>query len=1136
MRRRRTAAPSPDPDDFSARDDNASEPVSPEPTPEVPTPSEPAPATPRRRTSSRRKSTEPESVAETPESAEAPPETPTPEKPRRTRTRRTPAPETAPPADETPETPVAEEPPVAPPAPERPARRRGRRTAAPDPTSEPAAEATDEGGEETASEDSPRRTRGLRRTRTVAAPTLMDLPSAPEPSPMEESEGESAAPKRTRGQRRARPVTAELAPTPAPAPAAEPLPPVYQPLAPEVLARLPETRIAVRKGVSELLINGEPRQPLWFFVNTETEDGDQTVAQRQIRLAYEAGVRIFTILAHLPWRTRSGERRFEPLDDALRFITDNAPDALILPRLIFSPPGSFVRAHDGDMVRYHNGETGDISIASRAFWENEADQAVRAAVEHIAEGEHAHRIFGLYLEHGEWLYEKGMGYDFSEASRQGFRAWLRARYRTDVALRAAWNDGSVTLATAEIPAWPPPVAAGPLLFSLRERRWADFHEYSSDAVAAVIVRLGRAVKEASGERLAVAVSYGYTLELPRAHTGHLALGTVLASPYIDILTGPVSYAARMPGGSAPLPVPIDSVTLAGKLWISEDDTKTHLASGTTPDVYNPRIASAEGTRAVHARNFGAALARGAGVSWMDLWGEGWLDDREIWETLGALRTLADQLAQRRHNTRTNGIPDPDVAVIVDERTYAGVRTEALLETLIANQRDTLLRSGARLGFYLLSDLTKKSFPARTKLLIFLGAVPQDAATRTAIRERFQDDGRTLAWIFGPLSVDANLAELSETLGITLRLQPWGSKTGAQVLSSVRSPLTDAVRGETVGEEKRTNPSYYAADPKATVLAEYPGGGAAIATRKHPRWQSVFIGEPTLSLPLLRGLYRLAGVETVTVDDDVAWIGDSLICLHSAPGGGTTVYLPEDAGLYDALSGETLASGGRGARLSMPPRGTRLLFFGTAGEIARLGGDVSVAPPGLSETELPTPPAPFVFASPSALPVTQISAEDEALFTAALETLPALVEEADEIAALDDAEDEAGEGPDEEIDGTGDAGERKKRRRRRRRGRGRRDEGDELSADGLTPVGEGVETEGEATPARPRPSLEELLPLSEIIAEDAELPPIPEEFLPLDVPPASAAEEALPILTRRPRRPRRPRPEPGEASPSPEPES
>ncbi|MDX1931346.1 MAG: hypothetical protein SFU56_01950 [Capsulimonadales bacterium] len=941
----------------------------------------------------------------------------------------------------------------------------------------------------------PQRVRGQRRRLPVrsdppAPPTTTSAPVAPAATPAPEAEGETPTRQRVRGLRRTvnRPAVTPVPSVPAVA-APEPLPPRYQPLPAETLARLPETKIVRRNNVPELEIGGEPQVPVLFFVNTEDAESPD-VAVRQIRLAYDAGVRLFTILTHLPWKGRTGERRFDPLDSALQLIADNAPGAFILPRLIFSPTSAWIKQHDAEMIRYADGEVGDVSIASEAFWSGDAEEALRAAVEHIAQGPYAGNVFGFYLEHGEWFYEKGRGYDICDANRQGFRAWLRQRYRNNlVALRASWFDTAVTFDQAEIPDFPPP--SGPtLFFSRREQRYRDYHEYASDVVAGVILNLGKAIKEASGNRSAVAVSYGYTLELPRSASGHLALGTLLRSPFVDILTGPLSYGDRLPGGSAPVPVLLDSIHLAGKLWVSEDDTKTHLSADDTPDTYNPRIESPESTWAVHSRNFGAALTRGAGISYMDLWGQGWLEDRELWQRIGRLRSVAESVAALRRDPARKPFPEPDVAVIVDERSFFDVRAdESLLGDLVTGQRDALLRSGARLGFYLLSDLVKPEFPESVRLLLFLNAFRIPEAIRSVIRERFQKNGRTLAWVYGPGALEENLSELTDVLGIAIRLQPWGSKMGTQISSSARSPLIDALRGQRLGDEARINPSYYVADTKAQALGEYAANGMpSLTVRKHPRWQSVFIGERTLPLPLLRGLYRLAGVAAFTADDDVAWVGDSMICLHSAPGGGTTVYLPQESVLADLLTGETLAADGFGARLSMPPRGTRLLYFGSAEEVARFGIDPRNGPAGLTRAELPGLPQPMFEEAPS---VPAYVGDDDALFRAALagETFADPEDEAD--IETDDVE------ASPVTADAGDAG-RKRRRRRRRRGKGDRD-GELTDA----PVGSGPgeaeeEDEEEEVPdagQRVRPSLEELLPLSDLPA-DTDALPIPEEFLPL----------------------------------------
>lgn len=1109
---------------------------------------------PRTRRSSRRRTP----AGET----EAPPEevvaAPTEEAPKPTRSRRTRKPVTPPTTEVIAETaPVVESPVVEPsaveplveepsttvvpvleelaPAPPTPSRRSRRRSSEPQPTAEAPAPtepvalpepivvpaqvvpvlATSFAPAEVAPSGQ-RRTRGLRIPTSPRSTVAFDVP------PAVEVVDEAATKKRVRGLRRSvtprvlgetvSPVVAPLLPE-----VTRPVPvevtPAYKPLVADVLEHLPKGEIRRSRNLPALVIADEVRQPTLFFVNTEDTDGRET-AVRQIRLAYESGIRLFSLLAHLPWVGKSGERRYETLDEALELIAENAPEAFVMPRLIFSPPTSWVKVNEGEMTRYEDGETGDVSIASASFWEQEAVFALRAAVEHAAQSPHASRVFGFYLEHGEWFYEKGRGYDYSEANEKAFRAWLRQKYNgNQIALRASWCDGVVTFDTAPVP--PAPSAEGPtLFFSSREQRWADYHEFASDIVADVIIRLGETVKEASGGRSLVAVSYGYTLELARAGSGHLALGPVLDSEAVDILTGPLSYNARTPGGSAPLPVPLDSIHLAGKLYVSEDDTKTYLANEEdTPDTYNPKFESFEDTWSAHSRNFGAALARGAGVSWMDLWGMGWLDDRELWNSIGRLRSIGESISDFRR-----GIPEdvagPDVAVLIDERAFFDVRDEqSLLGKLITAQRDTLLRSGAKVGFYLLSDLTRPDFPKSAKLLLFLNAFHLPDNLRIAIREKYQDGGRTLAWVYGPGCREDSLSELTDVIGLQLRLQPWGSKTGTTVLSNVRSPLSDGIRGQRFGEETRINPSFYVVDTKAEVLGEYGNGNPSLAYRKHPRWQSVFVGETSLPMPLLRGLYRLAGVPIYAADDDVAWVGDRLICLHSGPGGDTTVYLPEEAALYDLLNDEVLTRGGYGGQFPMPPRGTRLLFHGTPDEIRALGGEPDYAPYGLSKDDVPTATT-FVFDEAALPPMPDILPDEPDLMASAL---------LGDVAVPDKDDEEADLEGDEET-GDGSAADARKRRRRRRRGRGKA--GDEATTESSTEEtgstitdetgGESLEDVLAADPPGPRrPSLEELLPLSDV-PQEGELPPIPDEFLPLD-PLALGGEEEEAGRRRRPRR-------------------
>ena len=220
---------------------------------------------------------------------------------------------------------------------------------------------------------------------------------------------------------------------------------------------------------------------------------------------------------------------------------------------------------------------------------------------------------------------------------------------------------------------------------------------------------------------------------------------MLASPDVDIVAGPNSYASRGAGGTGAFGAPVDSVALHGKLWLTEDDTKTFLAEAETPDTYNPKIASGADTQAAHQRQFGAALAHGAGVTWMDLWGQGWLDSPDIWQELRGLREQAGLWGRTRRAGRPptwpcwwTRLPWP-----TSRTTPPGWGSH-----LIGKTRDLLLRAGASVGFYLQSDVTQESFPD-AKLYLFLNALRVTTAERRAIREKLQRPGKTLAWLYAP---------------------------------------------------------------------------------------------------------------------------------------------------------------------------------------------------------------------------------------------------------------------------------------------------------------------------------------------------------------------------------------------------
>ena len=863
---------------------------------------------------------------------------------------------------------------------------------------------------------------------------------------------------------------------PPPAPPTYFAPPIVSPVFPPADAA-PTRRVSARvvhpaQGLARIAVGGAEHLPYFFFVNAETAQDGETV-DAQIREAAANGIHLFSGVMYLPLRNAYGDRSFGAIDALVQQVLTADPEGFLLPRLQFVPTNYWARTHDDQMARYADGSTGDVSLASTDFWADCVD-ALDALIAHLSDPSTpgGDRVLGFHLDRGEWFYDASAGYDVSLPNQTAFQNWLHAKYQGLHGLRAAWHDASVTWEDAAVPAWPGQAPAikktdTPIYADRREGRWVDYAQFSSDLVAEIITALAETVKTVSRGNLIVAVSYGYTLEFAgRNDSGHLALGKLLESPHIDIIAGPNSYAGRAAGSPAAFGAPVDSVTLHRKLWLVEDDTKTFLADAETDDDYNPKIISGADTQAIHQRHFGAALAHGAGVTWMDLWGQGWLNSPDIWRELGFLRDQAnrcDQIAPAQ-------TPPPDVAVLVDEASLAYLKNDAdgLGMNLISRTRDLLLRAGGSVGFYLQSDVVRDDFPA-AKLYLFLNALRLTTAERQAVREKLQRPGRTLAWLYAAGLFDENgpsSEEAGEVVGMALRRQPWNSRGGSQPTDS-KHPITERIRGiKRIGQEEILNPLFAITDPQATVVAEYAASGAAsLATREHKfGWKSVFFGDPYLTTELLRGLYVYAGVPVYDAQDDIVYAGENgALAIHGSFTGQRTVALPRRASVYDVAEDKIIASGTRTFRTFVRARTTRLFLWGDGEALASATGLELPAPSSAPEPH----DAPRAQEPPRVSPPPRSFREESPLSSdviPGLETVGDLGTDTEEPSEADEAE------PGAEKSDEGDtAGEVRRSRWQRRRAasRARRD------AERAAQLAEGTPDRGNA--ANPPVDIESLLP-------------------------------------------------------------
>ncbi len=211
-----------------------------------------------------------------------------------------------------------------------------------------------------------------------------------------------------------------------------------------------------------------------------------------------------------------------------------------------------------------------------------------------------------------------------------FRDWLSRTYHGDVTeLRAAWNDPTASFETAQVPSALAQLTTTHMAFRdpHYEQAVIDAYRCLADRCADLVVDFCSTVKTATQGQALAGAFYGYLMELawnagffaenvdsPYSTTqrsGHLGLNRVLHAPEVDFLVSPYSYGFRGIGGYGAAMPPSESMRRHGKLFIFEDDTRTHLAPIDAASGARPRRTTARpSSSGTSPRRSPAAMASG----------------------------------------------------------------------------------------------------------------------------------------------------------------------------------------------------------------------------------------------------------------------------------------------------------------------------------------------------------------------------------------------------------------------------------------------------------------------------------------------------------------------------------------------
>jgi hypothetical protein len=531
-----------------------------------------------------------------------------------------------------------------------------------------------------------------------------------------------------------------------------------------------------------------------------------------------------------------------------------------------------------------------------------------------------HLASGTTEEWMMWGGNENEWVDYSPVNLARFRQWLRVRYATDDALSAAWGQPEATLETATIPTKVRREACGrgSLRDPATEQDILDFYRYNSDLVADTICTFSMAAKQMTDRRKIVGVFYGYLLQLcgeqRQQNGGHLALTQVLASPDVDFLCSPTSYAFRQLGGEGTCHFMslFDSAKLHGKLWFDENDVRTSISGGQPGEWGRP--ADLAGDLVQQDKELACCLANGSAQWWFDV-GANKYNHPDLMGRIAHLASCAGQAIEWDRS------PVDQVAFVVDEQSLSYLRVaDRFGSWLLLGQLPALHRLGAPVGHYLVGDLPRLG---DHRLLIFPTSVAPTRADRQAI-DQAKGQGRVLVFLWAAGAYrDGKLdgSAMADLTGIRLR----AATEPAPLATALKAgnPLTEGIEGLRYGPGDTIETWFYPDDPQAQVLGTLPDGRPGLVVRQYPDWTAVYSASPLLPAALLRRLAQRAGVHLYTGTEDVVWASKDLLAVSVKDPGPRTVHLPREAAVTDVYTGKPVAESARSFQAEFADRQTRL---------------------------------------------------------------------------------------------------------------------------------------------------------------------------------------------------------------------
>lgn len=685
-------------------------------------------------------------------------------------------------------------------------------------------------------------------------------------------------------------------------------------------------------GRQTIFLNGQPEAPLIYHMTGRSAHSPWIPeAQDNLKDFANAGYRLFGCQIPLGsvW-TESG-LDVNYVRRQLRAIREVRPDAAVLLRIYVEPPEWWLdrypeercawTLHPGaeipEAVRVKPSEWKRVSYASER-WRADAGAQLRALLEGLAASPEGDCLFAVLVCAGQWWEWFYPGFEFEPDSGPAmtghFRRWLAERYGSDEALRTAWQDDAVTLATAEVPGVDVRFRTYDRIFRVpeKERRAIDYYQCHQELVATVPLQFCHIVKATWPRPVLVGLFHAYFLHLShQAPGGHLEMETVLRSPDVDFLTSPLSYEtnARFLGGSGHYRCLTASIAAHGKLWMNENDHPTLVGDAfKRPGPFAPT--NIPDSIATMRRNTAHCYTTGQGMWWFDFGGPeshgtgGWWKDPALMEEAGKELRLARDLMERPHTSVA------DVLFVYDPRCFYYLaqghlgqyhqskhwdRTDTLSFEALNDTVAEAYKSGAVFDLVHIDDLSLLDLtPYR---VVVFGFTPYLTGARMdEIRRLVLTPGRTVVWVYAPGYTDGetlSTERVAEMVGMGIEKSTVNFNPELLLREGSLCPGFPETRIPIKIQDLAawTKPTFQVVDPEAETVGYYVGSREVAMARKEVGGVHVwYCGLPLRHPSVMREIFRQGGAHIYNEKNDVLHAGGPVVWVHTETGGARTLVL------------------------------------------------------------------------------------------------------------------------------------------------------------------------------------------------------------------------------------------------------